>query len=149
MIINFTKKEELLALANETRNKANKEPTGSYNAAWLHGYADALKAVAEGFDPSAIYREYDRQFLLEDAARHLAMFFCIDPDDPDDDPGAIQLCENTLGFDWDEACNAGGEHYILPQLVQLFEKQRDCNSAENAVWEEAIRTFIKEQSSSK
>lgn len=38
--------------ALDARNHANQEPNQSgYNAAWLHGYADALKEVGEQLTP--------------------------------------------------------------------------------------------------
>ena len=150
MTMEFKNKEDIQRVAQAAQVKANNEPNqDSYNAAWLHGYANALKDVADGFNIVTIAQHYERQCMLEDAASQLARFFGIEPVDVDVDPGACQLCEDTLGYSWDEACNISGEHYILPILVLRFEKAKDCNVADNDTWHTVISQFIKDQPSTK
>lgn len=135
----------LQKMAKEYRDKANNHRNqDSYDAGWLHGYATALENLLDSPDKlREIALDHMYTGLLEDAARQLALYFGIDPDsqDEEDDPDAWQKCTDALGFSFDEACNEGGEHYILSKLVERFAHNKDCDVPVNRTWEAVIADF--------
>ena len=87
---------------------------------------DALER-ANLFNREDIYRQVQREYLLEDArnfvADHLAWERDCDPEDIDDD----ELKKYDLGF-----------------LVDMYMKWRDCEVAFNDTWKGIVDTFIEE-----
>lgn len=146
--ITFKNKEELTAILSNAKDRANNELNqSSYNAAWLHGYADALKDVLAGLDVNAIFREVDKQYLLEDAERQLRTYFDIeDGQDEEDAPGEFQRAADTLGCSLSEACNPGSDYFLLDHLAERFADEQDCNVAENGTWQSIIEEYFEENS---
>ena len=101
---------------------------------------EALSAEQE----KDIFFKVEHEYRLEDAANHLGDHFNINPEeDVEDNPGAYQLFTDVMGCSYDEACNPSSEHYVLDELVKLFERYQDANVAENDTWAYAVSDFIK------
>lgn len=89
-----------------------------------------------------VYRYQEHRYLLMDAEHHLAEYFCIeDSYNEDMQPGEFQEFEDVMGFSFGEAINASSEHYLLEDLVNDYELNRDCNDDENSTWESIIERY--------
>lgn len=143
MDIKFSNKSDLDALYAKSRLRANNEPNqDSYNAAWLHGYADAIKDIAAGFSAIDIVDAYNRSCWKEDAVKHLGLFFGIDPDDIEADPAAAQACADQMGASFDELINDGGAYYIIDKLVEKFIELKSDDVAASDTWQNAISEIV-------
>ena len=143
MNIKFKNETELEGIAARARERANNEPNqSSYNAAWLHGYADAVKEVADGFSAIDIVDAYNRSCWKEDAVKHLGLFFGIDPDDIEADPAAAQACTDQMGASFDELINDSGDYYIIDKLVEKFIELKNDDVAVSDTWQNAISEIM-------
>ncbi len=91
------------------------------------------------------YRQAEHKYLLEDAERHFLEYvgFDVDADEEDgDNAAANQTFMDTYGFSIGEAINDSSESYLLDDMVELFERKRDCNLPENDVWENVVQAVL-------
>lgn len=90
------------------------------------GYA-AVQYTLTSEQLEQAYREKLHSYLLQDAEEQLADYY--------------DAFEETWGFDYQEAVHPDNPHYLLDELVDQFERCRDCNNAENATWESVIQSL--------
>lgn len=93
----------------------------------------------------ARYREQERNYLRSDAEAHLAEYFGIEPEyDAQQQPGEFQLFEDTMGFSFSEAINLGSDFYMLDELVDRYERKRDCTVPEYNTWQYLVASYVEE-----
>ena len=150
MDIKFSNKSDLDALYAKSRLRANNEPNqDSYNAAWLHGYADAIKDIAAGCSAIDVVDAYNRSCWKEDAVKHLGLFFGIDPDDIEADPAAAQACADQMGASFDELINDSGDYYIIDKLVVKFIELKNDDVAVSDTFQTTLLSVLNPQVPSK
>lgn len=135
-------------MAQEARIEANAHPNQtSYDAGYLHGYADALEKIAEPWNMTQLMQSYERMCLREDAAWQLAIYFGCDPEELDEEsaPDVWQDFKDAVGCTYAEACSEGKETYLLDKLVDRFEKINDSNIAVNDTWHNVIWEFVNDR----
>lgn len=78
-----------------------------------------------------IFRDVERQYRIEDAKIHCVEHFQQDNGNEElNDDAIINMVEEDFGNDiWDK-------------IVARFEKNKDCNIAENVTWEDAVKYFL-------
>lgn len=90
------------------------------------------------------FREQKRRYLLMDAEAHLYERLGYDPDAEEgseeeaDNERINQSFTDTYGFSISEAINDSSDFFQLGFMADLFEKKRDCNNADNIVWDYVV-----------
>lgn len=92
-----------------------------------------LVVIRSEEEVEAIYRFREKQYRLQDA-EHL-FYDCIENLSEEE-------FEKKYGFSVEEATNPESEHYILLDLVEMFEDHFDCNLAENDIWDTVISYYL-------
>lgn len=93
------------------------------------------------------YSEKQKVFLLQDAERHLEfVVFGTERSTLDEDAEAAELDSflGQYGFSYTDATDPDSNFYILEEAVDRFQDEKDCNLAENDVWENIIRNILSE-----
>lgn len=90
------------------------------------------------------FRHRDKEYMKEDARRQFFDFFGLDVDDYyEEEIEAVQedIDERNGGFSFRFLAN---DNETLEYLVSEFSENQDCNTAENDIWQNIIRDFLRE-----
>lgn len=102
---------------------------------------DGKEYVLTADELEQAYREQKHNYKLADAESQFDDWHCRNFDNEE----SFAAC---FGFSGDDVCNVNSKHYLLEKFVERFERNHDCNQAENDIWQEAIRSVLVENAAS-
>ena len=91
----------------------------------------------------AAYNEVNDAYLFEDAERQLYDFAGISFEEGDDDCEKRRTFREKYGSSIEELCRERGKGSVLSGMIEYYERHKDCDIAENSIWQEAAREALK------
>lgn len=99
----------------------------------------------------SIYRYQDNKYLLEDARTHLLdhLSFKLNLNNIFDSIDSYnekltKECREKFGASFEEMCDPNSDKYLLDVMVDKFNHDKDCNIADNDIWENVIEQIFNE-----
>ena len=96
-------------------------------------------------DILSAYWEQDDRYRKEDAMRHFLEWVGYDADTEDETNKNVEAnskFKEIYGFTISEAIQEKSGHYLIGEIVRVFNRNRDANVDECSQWDQAVETVL-------